>query len=61
MTRKFYEQQNIGQAKYVVNFTGFVPQTHPDGSEFYNIRIFKNKDKKNIFVKELKSQGYQLA
>ena len=48
---KINEMQNIGHAKYVVNF--YTGKTHPDGSEFYDIAIFSNKKKKDRFVKEL--------
>ena len=48
---KINEQSNIGKAKYVVNYcTG---KKHADGSDFYDIAIFKNKKKKDEFVQEL--------
>jgi hypothetical protein len=48
---KVREQTNIGRSKYLVNFcTG---QTHADGSDFYDLVIFKNKKKKEAFVTAL--------
>lgn len=53
----FYTQENIGSAKYVVNFHNGNKQ-HDDGNDFYDIKIFKNKKKFNDFQKELKVEGY---
>lgn len=53
----FYEMQNVGTTKYVVNYHDGV-QTHKDGSEFFDIRLFKNKRKKDKFVSDLRQQGY---
>lgn len=54
----YYEQQNIGSVKYIVNFYDGV-KTHQDGSKFYDIRIFKNKIKKDKFIQELTAKGYK--
>ena len=56
-TKLFNEMMNVGHAKYVVNYHDGV-KTHSDGSDFYDIAIFKNQVKKNAFVKELKLNGY---
>jgi hypothetical protein len=56
--KDYYEQHNIGRAKYVVNYHDGV-LTHKDGSPFYGIAIFKNKVKKAAFIKELQRQGYK--
>lgn len=56
-TKKFYIQQNVGTAKYVVNYYNGVKK-HKDGSDFYDVAIFSNKKKLDDFVKELKSKGY---
>jgi len=53
----FYIQDNIGKAKYTVSYHDGI-STHSDGSSFYDIAIFKNKQKKLKFIKELKSKGY---
>jgi len=55
---KVYNQmQNIGKAKYVVNFHDG-KKKHKDGSAFFDIAIFKNKVKLNEFIKELIEKGY---
>lgn len=55
--KSFYIRYNIGKAKYVVNYHDG-KKTHPDGSEFFDIEIFKNKKKLAAFVAELKKQYY---
>lgn len=51
MPLKITEQQNIGRAKYVVNY--YTGKKHKDNSDFYDIKIFSNKQKKNQFIKSL--------
>ena len=51
---------NIGKAKYVVNFWDG-KKAHPDGSRFFDIKIFKNKKRMASFVADLKVQGYSEA
>ena len=58
MAKEFNIQQNIGKAKYVVNFNDGV-KTHKDGSKFFDICIFKSKKALNSFVDNLKKQGYK--
>lgn len=49
------ETQNVGTTKYVVSYHNpKQPKYHPDGSPFFDIRTFKNKKKKDAFIKELK-------
>ena len=55
--KTYYLMNNIGKAKYTVNFNDGV-QTHKDGSPFFAIAIFKNKMKLNSFVNDLISKGY---
>ena len=50
-------QNNIGKAKYVVNFHDG-EKTHKDGSLFWDIKVFKTKQSRMDFVKELNRQGY---
>lgn len=57
MAKTLNIRYGIGKSKYVVNFHDGV-STHKDGSEFFDIRIFKNKRKMNAFITGLKSQGY---
>ena len=49
---KIKEQQNIGKAKYVVNYSDGTKK-HKDGSEFWDIAIFKSKKTKDDFVSKL--------
>ena len=49
---KYNIQTNIGKAKYVVSYSNG-EKTHSDGSEFYDIQIFKSKKTMNLFIKDL--------
>jgi hypothetical protein len=55
--KEFYIQYNIGKAKYVVSYHDGIKK-HSDESNFFDIKIFKNKKLLNVFVNELKSEGY---
>ena len=55
--KKFHTKSNIGKAKYLVSFHDGI-KTHPDGSEFFDAKIFKNKKKLKIFTDNLKNNGY---
>ena len=55
--KRFNIMYGIGRAKYVVNFHDGIKK-HNDGSDFFDIEIFKNKKKLNAFVSELKNTGY---
>jgi len=55
--KKFYMMDNVGRAKYTVNFYDG-KKKHSDGSEFYDIEIFKNKRKRDDFVESLIKDGY---
>lgn len=59
MQKVFYQMNNIGKAKYTVNFHDGI-KTHNDGSAFFDIRIFSNKRKLNLFIKELILSGYTI-
>lgn len=48
---------NVGKCKYVVNYHDGIKK-HDDGSNFYDIAIFRNKRKMNSFVSELIKEGY---
>lgn len=50
-------QHNIGKVKYVVNYHDGI-KTHKDGSPFFDIKTFNNKEKMNGFIDELKKKGY---
>jgi len=49
---------NVGKAKYLVSFHDGIKK-HNDGSDFYDVKIFKNKIKLNQFIKELTSLNYK--
>jgi hypothetical protein len=53
----FYIQYGIGHAKYVVNFHDGIKK-HPDGSDFFDIEIFKNKKNLQDFIDNLQNNGY---
>ena len=54
MELKINEMYGVGKSKYVVNY--YTGKKHNDGSDFYDIRIFKNKLFKNRFINLLKAQ-----
>lgn len=56
--KEYYLMENIGRAKYVVNFHDGV-QTHKDGSAFYDIRIFRKKSDAEAFMNLLARKGYK--
>lgn len=55
--KQYNIMQNVGTAKYVVNYHDGIKK-HKDGSEFYDIAIFRNKKKMSSFVSKLKKDGY---
>lgn len=55
--KTFYTQHNIGKVKYVVNYHNGKDK-HPDGSDFFGIKTFKNKTKLAGFISELITKGY---
>jgi len=55
--KTYYIRDNIGRAKYTVNYHDGIT-THNDGSCFYGIKIFKNKIKLGLFIKQLENEGY---
>jgi hypothetical protein len=57
MSKMFYVQNNVGNAKYVVNHHDGVKR-HPDGSVFLDVTIFKNKEKLSKFLAGLRRNGY---
>ncbi len=53
----FNTQHNVGRAKYVVNYYDGVKK-HKDGSDFFDIEIFKNKKNFIKFCEKLEKEGY---
>ena len=54
----FNTMQNIGKAKYVVNYHNGI-RTNIDGSPFFDIATFKSKWKYNAFIASLRTSGYK--
>lgn len=48
---------NIGRAKYIINYHDG-EKMHPDGSQFFDIEIFKNKIDFKKCEKKLIENGY---
>ncbi len=58
MNKEYFTMDDVGRrGNYIVNFHDGV-KTHRDGSEFYDMRIFRNKRKRDQFIRSLKKQGY---
>jgi hypothetical protein len=55
--KQYYIMHNVGKAKYMVCYHNGI-STYNDESDFYDIKIFKNKKLLNTFIKELKNNGY---
>ena len=49
---------NVGKCKYIVNHHDGI-KTHPDGSQFFDCKIFKNKVKLAGFIQSLVDKGYK--
>jgi len=49
---------NVGKVKYLVCYHNGIKK-HKDGSDFYDIAPFKNKNKLNGFINELIANGYK--
>jgi len=58
--KRFKRQDGIGKAKYTISFHDG-KKKHKDGSDFFDIKIFKNKKDLSDFVGTLAKQGYQLT
>ena len=59
MERNYYIMNNVGKSKYVVNYHNGISK-HNDGSNFYDIAIFKNKKDLNNFIQNLEKQDYKI-
>ena len=58
--KRFKRQDGIGKAKYTISFHDG-KKKHKDGSDFFDIKIFKNKKDLSNFVGTLVKQGYKLT
>jgi hypothetical protein len=50
-------QYNIGKCKYCVSFHDGIKK-HQDNSPFYDIKLFKSKQKMNQFTASLRKHGF---
>lgn len=55
--KRYNVMYNVGKAKYLVSFHDG-EKKHNDGGDFFDVKIFHNKDELAKFEKELKSKGY---
>ena len=55
--KRFNTMTGVARTKYLVNFHNGIKK-HNDGSDFFDIRIFKNKKDFNSFITELSKNGY---
>ena len=58
LPKEYYIQENIGRSKYVVNFFDG-SKIHKDGSNFYDMKVFANREKMNRFIGDLERDGYE--
>ncbi len=55
--KRFHQTDGIGKSKYTVSYHDG-KNKHKDGSDFFDIKIFKNKPSLEKFKKDLKRKGY---
>ena len=55
--KRYNIRLNVGKAKYTISFHDG-KKKHNDGSDFFDMKIFKNKPDFEKYEKELKSKGY---
>jgi len=55
--KRFRQQNGIGKAKYTISYHDGIKK-HKDGSDFFDIRIFKNKKDVDAFKKTLLQKGF---
>ena len=58
--KRFKRQDGIGKAKYTISYHDG-KKKHKDGSDFFDIKIFKNRKDLSDFVGTLAKQGYKLT
>lgn len=54
---KTYNATRMDRARHTVSFHDGI-KTHPDGSPFYDLRIFRNAKDAAKFVNQLRRDGY---
>ena len=55
--KRFKQQDGIGSSKYTISYHDG-KKKHKDGSDFFDIKIFKNKPELEAFKKDLVSKGF---
>ena len=55
--KRYYQQDRVGSAKYTISYHDG-KKKHKDGSDFFDIQIFKNKKDLAKFVNTLHKGGY---
>ena len=55
--KRFNTKYGVGKSKYVVNYHDGVKK-HKDGSDFFDVKIFKNQKDLESFKKDLVSKGF---
>jgi hypothetical protein len=55
--KRYNIMYNVGKAKYLVNYHNGISK-HNDGSDFFDIATFTNKEKFNIFITSLQTKGF---
>lgn len=55
--KRFKQQDGIGSSKYTISYHDG-KKKHKDGSDFFDIQIFKNKPELEAFKKDLVSKGF---
>ena len=55
--KRYYQQDRVGSAKYTISYHDG-KKKHKDGSDFFDIRIFRNKKDLAKFVNTLSKSGY---
>jgi len=55
--KRFKQQDGVGSSKYTISYHDG-RKKHKDGSDFFDIKIFKNKPELEAFKKDLVSKGF---
>ena len=55
--KRFHTQYGVAKTKYLVSFHNGIKK-YSDGSDFFDVKIFKNKKKLKIFTDDLRNNGY---
>ena len=58
MKKVFYVMYGIGRSKYMLSYYNGI-STHKDGSQFFNVELFKSKKKLEARIQELVREGYR--